>query len=334
MKIVMFEMDPWEESAWDALRREHETVQERKTLSAETAAQYQDAEAVSVFLYSRVTAEVLALLPRLRLIASRSITTDHIDLPACRQRGITVCHVPAYGENAVAEHVFALLLGISHRLVEAADRTRRGDFSLRGLQGFDLAGKTLGVVGTGAIGARVARIGRGFGMELLAHDPEPDAQLQKELGLKYVPFTELLEQADVVSLHVPARRNTEHLLSKSEFKRLKTGAVVINTSRGKVVDNQALLRALSEGQVAAAGLDVLPEEPLLHEEAELLHSSFPPQYDLEILLVDHVLLRLRNVIITPHSAFYTRETVRKISEDTVEVLRAFARGKPLHEVTG
>jgi len=189
----------------------------------------------------------------------------------------------------VAEHVFALLLAISHGLEQAIDRTRKGDFSSRGLEGFDLFGKTLGVVGTGHIGQHAIRIARGFGMEVLGYDVAPDEDAARELGFRYVSLEELLGASDV--------------------------------------DTRSPVRALAEGKLAA-GLDVLPEEPVIREEAELLRSVYERRHNLEDLLADHVLLRLRNVIVTPHSAFRTREAIQRILDTTVRNIDAFARGEP------
>jgi D-lactate dehydrogenase len=276
---------------------------------------------------------VVDALPDLRLVASRSTGIDHIDAGCCEAHGITICNVPSYGKHTVAEHVFGLLLMISHRLEEAVDRTRKGDFSARGLQGFDLRGRTLGVIGTGDIGRAVIRIARGFDMEVLAFDVEPDEQAAADLGFAYVGLEALLGRSDVVTLHVPSTPDTHHMIGRSEFDAMKEGVVLINTARGDVVDVKALARALGEGKVAAAGLDVLPGEPVVREEAELLRSVYERRHDLETLLADEVLIRMRNVIVTPHSAFNTREAVQRILDTTVENVKAFAAGEPRNVVS-
>jgi D-lactate dehydrogenase len=232
----------------------------------------------------------------------------------------------------VAEHVFALLLALSHHLTEAVDRTRRGDFSLEGLRGFDLRGKTLGVIGTGHIGQCVIEIAKGFRMRVVAYDQQPDPSLAASLGFEYLDFDHLLAQADVLTLHIPGTAQTHHLLNEAAFAKMKDGVVLINTARGTVVDVHALLRALAVGKVAAAGLDVLPEEPTIREEAELIRAFFRKQHNLDTLLADHILLRMRNVIITPHSAFDTKEAVERILTTTVENLTAFCAGERLNRV--
>lgn len=328
MKIAVFEVEQWERQAFEALREAHEIEFVDAPLTRETVGRHADVEAISPFIYSTLSGEVLRRLGRLKLIATRSTGYDHVDLDYCRAHGITLCNVPVYGDNTVAEHVFALLLAISHKLVEAVDRTRRGDFSLQGLRGFDLRGKTLGVIGTGSIGQCVVEIAMGFRMEVVAFDVKPSEELAARMGFRYVDLDELLATADIVTLHVPSNDKTRNLLSHAQFAKMKDGVVLINTARGDLVDIRALAKAIGAGKVAAAGLDVLPEEAAVREEAELLYSVYRRKYDLETLLVNHILLRLRNVIITPHSAFNTQEAVERILETTVDNIRSFARGEP------
>ncbi len=333
MKIVIFEIEPWEREAFAGLEREHDLVFEAGRLDKHSASKHSDAEIISTFIYSALNREVLSQFPGLKLIATRSTGFDHIDLDICHAGDITVTNVPNYGENTVAEHVFALLLAISHRLVEAVDRTRRGDFTQAGLTGFDLEGKVMGIIGTGNIGRHTARIAKGFGMDVLAYDTRPDEAVAEEVGFEYTSFMDVLGRADVLSLHVPATTETRHMIADREFDAMKDGVVLINTARGSVVDVRSLLRALSRGRVAAAGIDVLPEEPVIREEAELLRSAFSREHDLESLLADHILLRLRNVLITPHSAFNTKEAVRRILDTTRENIEAFIAGRPRHLVS-
>jgi D-lactate dehydrogenase len=334
VKISLFEVEEWEREALEALADEHEVEVTPEPLGGDLASRHRDAEAISTFMYSDLDPDVLDLFPELGFIATRSTGFDHIDAEYCREREIRVANVPTYGDHTVAEHVFALLLSISHHMVEAVDRTRRGDFSLQGLRGFDLEGRTLGLVGAGNIGRHAARIARGFGMEVVAYDVDPDPELTRELDVTFLPLDELLGVSDVISLHVPLNPETHHLLSDEEFDRMQEGVVIINTARGQVIDTQALLRALSTGKVRAAGLDVLPLEPVIREEAELLRSFFRKEHDMEALLADHVLLRMRNVVITPHSAFNTEEAVRRILDTTVENLLAWGRGEPRNVVIG
>lgn len=333
MKICVFETRQWEHAACQALSAGHDLVCWQQTLDTHTTAQAADAEIVTTFVHSRLTADVLRRLPRLRLIATRSTGCDHIDLDYTASHGITVCNVPDYGDHTVAEHVFALLLALARRLVDSVERTRRGDFSQTGRRGFDLRGKTLGVIGTGRIGRCVIGIAKGFGMQVVGFDARPDAPCARQLGFRYDTFEELLRAADVVTLHLPARPDTRHLLADRAFDTMKRGAVLINTSRGSVVDPAALVRALADGRIGAAGLDVLPEEPLLRDEAEVFRmDAEAAQPDLRALVADHALLRFPNVIVTPHVAFNTQEALQRILETTLSNIDAFAAGEPINVV--
>lgn len=334
MKTAIFEVEPWEADTFSDLSNDHEVLCVEEPLTVENAQQFADVQVISTFIYSSLDSEVLEQLPHLKYIATRSTGFDHIDAQYCEDQGLLVSNVPSYGENTVAEHTFGLLLNISHRLTEAVDRTRKGDFSPEGLQGFDLRGKTFGVVGTGTIGEYVIGIARGFQMEVVAFDVKPQPELAEKLGFRYASLEDVLAAADIVTLHVPANPKTHHLIGKAQFDQMKDGVVLINTSRGSVIDVDALIEALAEGKVAAAGLDVLPEEPTMREEAELLRSVYRKQHNLDTLLADHVLLRLRNVIITPHSAFNTREAVQRILDTTADNIAQFVAGDPQNVVVG
>lgn len=332
MRIAVFEIEPWECAYFEELSVVHDVTCTAEQLTSQNADQFADAEILSVFIYSRLVRETLEKLPRLKFIATRSTGFDHIDMRYCDDSGIPVSTVPSYGEHTVAEHVFGLLLMISHRLAESIDRTRKGDFSQVGLRGFDLQGKTLGVLGTGAIGRHVIEIARGFGMNTLAFDMRPDPALEPKLGFRYVGMDELLKLSDIITLHVPANEKTFHMIDAEQFAKMKRGVVLVNTSRGTTVNIEALLHALADGRVSAAGLDVLPDEPVIREEAELLSSFFRKAHDMSTLLANHILLRMRNVYITPHNAFNTREAVERILDTTVSNINAFISGYPRNTV--
>ncbi len=330
MSLVCFEIEGWESEKLHELCRNQPMAMTHETLTRNTVEKYAHATMLSCFIYSDLHREVLEKLPHLKLIATRSTGTDHVDLAYCAQHGITVCNVPSYGEHTVAEHVFALLLSLSRHIPLAVFRTRQGDFSFRGLRGFDLYGKTFGVIGTGLIGRHAARIAKGFGMNVIGYDVHP----RKDLDFPCVSIGRLLEESDIISLHVPSTAQTHHLLSENEFAAMKDGVVIINTARGPLIDVKALLRALQSGKVAGAGLDVLPEEPTIREEAELLRERFSDRHDLETLLLDHALLHHKNVIVTPHSAFYTREAVEKILQTTAENIHGYVHAQPVNTVAG
>ena len=329
MDVVVFEAAEWEQAACLRLEPRHRLRCTAERLTRETAPDYPDAEVITTFIRSEIDANVIAALPKLRLIATRSTGYNHIDLDACGRRDIAVCNVPDYGDPTVAEHAFALLLAVSRRVVEAAGRTRAGDFSMEGLRGFDLAGRTLGVIGAGRIGRRMIQIGRGFGMTALATDARPDPAAAAHLGFDYVSLDQLLQRSDVVSLHVPGGPETRDLVSDAEFGRMKPGAVLINTARGGVVNTAALLRALEGGRLSGAGLDVLSEEPLLQEEAEIFRLDAPlPAERLRKLLAANLLVRRRDVVVTPHIAYDTQEALRRILAMTLDNIEAFATGAP------
>ncbi len=334
MRIAIYEIEDWERQTFASLASTHEITFSPDPLGPNTADTDPDVDILSPFVYTRLTADVLARFPHLQLVATRSTGYDHIDTAYCRDNAITVCNVPTYGDNTVAEHVFGLLLAISHRLPQAVERTRRGDFTLHELRGFDLRGKTLGVVGTGNIGRYVIEIARGFRMRVLAYDIHRDEDLEIRLGFRYVALDELLAKSDIVTLHVPYNEHTHHMISEEQLSMMKRGVVLINTARGALVDTRALVRALGDGRVSAAGLDVLTEEPTIREEAELLHSLFRKEHDLETLLANHILLRLDNVVVTPHSAFNTREAIERILNTTMENIASYARGEPQNIVVG
>lgn len=328
MNIIIFDVEDWERETFKRLEDQHELTLTSGSLTEENAAEHAHADVISTFIYSDLSRETLESLDQLKLIATRSTGYDHIDLEHCREHDVAICNVPEYGTATVAEHTFGLLLTISHRLEDAIDRTRKGDFSPRGLQGFDLQGKTIGVIGTGSIGQHVIRIARGFDMRVLAFDVKPNEQIAEKLEFEYVELEQLLHESDVISLHVPGSPQTKHMIAKEQFDQMKPGAILLNTARGSLIDERAMLQSLAEGKLAAAGLDVLPEEPIIREEAELLRRVYERDQTLDTLLVDQVLIRMRNVIVTPHSAFNTREAVQRIIDTTVENIDAFVSGEP------
>ncbi|PIQ84242.1 MAG: hydroxyacid dehydrogenase [Candidatus Omnitrophica bacterium CG11_big_fil_rev_8_21_14_0_20_63_9] len=335
MKAVFFETAPWERRFLKRVLAPHRlsVTFVPDPLTDDTLRQAASAEILSVFIYSHLTARLLRRLPRLRFIATRSTGFDHIDLAACRTRQIMVSNVPSYGENTVAEHTFALILALSRNIHKAYVKTIKGDFSLTGLQGFDLKGKTLGVVGAGHIGLHVIKMAKGFGMDVLVYDVQKSPFLSEVLDFRYVPLDTLLSSSDIVSLHVPYLPSTHHLMNRERFKRMKRGALFINTARGGLVDTGALVWALDEGIVSGAGLDVLEGEELVKEERQLLSTDFPKE-KLATALRNHILLHRENVVITPHIAFDSKEALQRILETTVANIVGFLGGSPVNAVPG
>lgn len=260
--------------------------------------------------FGKVGRGVLERLPGLKLIVTRSVGYDHIDLDEARRRGVVVCNVPDYGAHMIAEHAFGLLLAVARHVVTGHNRyTRERVFSDRGLQGVELYGKCLGVVGTGRIGLHSARLARAFGMEVLAHDVAPNRDAAQAIGFRYVPLEELLAASDAVTLHVVLNDSTHHLLNAERLALMKPGAILVNTSRGGVVDTRALAAALRAGHLGGAGLDVLEDE----------RDTY---HDLGGL----------NVVVTPHVGWYTDGAVRRILQVTLEDVAAFMRGEPVNRL--
>lgn len=327
MKISFYEIQDWEA---EHLRRKlagHEL-----NFSPERLEQAdEDTEALSPFIYSRVTADVVEKLPKLKLVVTRSTGFDHIDLAACLQRGVTVCNVPSYGENTVAEHTFALILALSRQVHQSYVRVQRDDFSLEGLRGFDLKGRTLGVIGAGKIGLHVIKIARGFSMHVLAYDPYPQPFMAELMHFRYVALEELLAQSGIVSLHMPYRAESRHVMNAQRFAQMQRGALFINTARGGLVDTDALLAALESGQIGGAGLDVIEGEEFISEERQLLDQPEGAGH-LKALVRNHIIFRRDNVIFTPHNAFNSQEALERILDTTADNILAFAAGRAQNKV--
>jgi D-lactate dehydrogenase len=334
MDIAVFEAEDWERQAFAHLGPGYRVRCVAESLDERNAADFSHAEVASPFVNSRFNASALSQFPKLKLIATRSAGYDHIDLEHCSARGITVSNVPHYGDSTVAEHVFALLLAVARNLVDAVERTRRGRFTQAGLRGFELRDRVIGVVGTGCIGLRVIEIARGFGMNVIAHDLRKDQAAAARLGFAYASLDQLLSDSDVVTLHVPATSGTAGMISDREFSRMKRGAILINTARGHIVDVEAMVRALADGKLRAAGLDVLPQEPLLREEAAIFHEgAVTDAEDFKALVANNVLLRFPNVIVTPHNAYNTDAALQRLVATTLANIEAFARGAPQNVVS-
>ncbi len=327
LKAAFFEVQDWEEQHLREGLKDFDLRLFKDPLEERNVKEAADSEVVSVFIYSNLDRPLIDKLSKVRLVATRSTGFDHIDLKAAQERGIVVSNVPVYGDTTVAEHTFALLLSLSRMIHDSYERTRQGDFTCEGVRGFDLSGKNLGVLGTGRIGEKVIKIAKGLGMAVLGYDRYPNANLAAALAFEYVDWKELLKRSDVVSLHLPLTDETLHFLNKDTIAMMKKGAVVINTARGGLIDTQALTQALLSGRLGGAGLDVLEEESLIREEAQLLLDNVPRE-QLATMLQAHILLTLRNVIITPHCAFNSKESLERLVGVTVENVRAFAAGKP------
>jgi len=252
---------------------------------------------------------VIDELARLKLIVTRSTGFDHIDWKHAASRGIPVCNVPGYGSNTVAEFAAGLMLSVSRKIVKACARYRRSDYSIDGMEGLDLEGKTIGIAGTGSIGLKMARIAKGLGMHVCAYDIREDRSASEEIGFEYVSFEELLEKIDVLSLHLPLTGKTHHLMNAQTLRQMKPGSILINTCRGELVDTEALIAVLREGRLFGAGLDVIEGER-------------QRVYDFGDL----------NVVVSTHIGWFTREAVRRIVTIAMDNIRAFLNGVPVNVV--
>lgn len=321
MKIAFFNTKAYDREAFDHQNEVagHEIVYHESHLNRDTVALIRDEPAICAFINDRLDADVIAGLAerQIRLIALRSAGYNHVDLPAAARAGIRVVRVPAYSPYAVAEHTAGLLLSLNRRLHRAYNRTREGNFSLNGLMGFDLHGKTVGVIGAGKIGTAFIRIMQGFGCRVVACDVAPPALP----GVDFRSLDDLLAEADIISLHCPLTPETRHLINDSTLAKMKTGVTLLNTSRGALLDTAAVIQALKSGHIGLLGLDVYEEEAVLFFE------------DLsDGIIQDDVFSRLLtfpNVMVTGHQAFFTREAVDAIARTTLDNVTRFEQGLSL-----
>lgn len=331
-KIAFFELENWEKEHLLKNLKHCQLQFIDDHLNENNVNLIKDADAIGVFIYSVVNKKILSNLPNLKLITTLSTGFDHIDVKECKKRKIAVCNVPHYGENTVAEHTFALILNLTRMIHKAYNRTVRGDFTLDGLRGTDLQGKTLGVIGAGSIGQHVIRMAKGFEMNVIAFDNFKNLKLAKRLGFKYVSFDSLLKNSDIITLHVPYNKSTHHLISRKAISKMKKGVIVINTARGGIIETTALLQGLQSGRIGGAGLDVLEEECFIKEEKQILSKHFLKECDLKTMLQNHILLKQDNVIITPHNAFNSWEALRRILNTTILNINSFLKKKPVNVV--
>ncbi|OGH20778.1 MAG: hydroxyacid dehydrogenase [Candidatus Levybacteria bacterium RIFCSPHIGHO2_02_FULL_37_13] len=330
--IVFFEIEEWEKDFIQKSYPDKKVLFTVNKAHEKNPSDLFNASVISTFIYSTLDEATLSKFPNLKLIATRSTGFDHIDLNFCKQKGIVVANVPNYGAHTVAQHTFALILAISRKLIPTIEQTRRGHFSLEGLRGFDLAGKTIGVVGAGNIGRKVINIALSFEMKVLVNTKNPPSDNVQE-NVRYVSFDELISSSDIVTLHVPHTKETHHLINMENVKKFKKGSILINTARGPLIETQAILEGLETGILKSAGLDVLEEECSLKEERELLTEEFLKKCDIKAQLLNHVLLDRDDVIYTSHNAFNSDEALMQILHVTVNNISSFFQGKTENLVT-
>ncbi|GAB3649468.1 2-hydroxyacid dehydrogenase [Echinicola sediminis] len=318
MKVTVFSIHKFEKEFLEQALNGHELKYIDTRLNEDTASLAQGSDAVSIFVNDEASALVLEKLSALgvKYLALRSAGFNHVDLKAAEQLGIKVARVPEYSPAAIAEHTVGLMLALNRKLCRAHQRVRELNFSLDGLVGFDMEGKTVGVVGTGKIGAKVVKILNGFGCKILAYDPYKNEKLEQWYGLEYVGFYKLCQESHIITLHLPLSPETQYMINKDSIHKMRGGVMLINTSRGALVNSRDVIGGLKSGKIGAVGMDVYEEEGALFFED---HS--------EDILQDDVIARLmtfQNVMITSHQAFLTKEALEKIAAVTAQNLDCWA----------
>lgn len=325
MKIAFFDSHRFERAVFEKenIKFHHDLTFIETRLTPHSANLARGFDAVCAFVNDNLSRETLHALSQsgTRLIALRSAGFNHVDLEAAKEFSLKVVRVPEYSPYAVAEHAVALILTLNRKIHRAHNRVREGNFALDGLVGFDLNKKTVGVIGTGKIGSVFCRIMIGFGCKVIATDSSPNASL-KDLGVQYVAFEELLERSDLISLHVPLTPSTRHMIDESALAKTKKGLMLINTSRGALIDTKALIRALKSNSIGAAGLDVYEEE----------EGVFFQNLSDSVLQDDQLarLLTFPNVLLTSHQGFLTTEALENIANTTLQNITDFELNRTLH----
>jgi D-lactate dehydrogenase len=336
MNIAFFEFEEWQKNELQERLKQHNVKFFDGALQEKHLAELSDVEVLGVFIYSHISKDIVDKMPKLKLIVTMSTGFDHIDIAHCKQKGIVICNVPTYGENTVAEHTFALILALSRKLFPSIKRTHEEasfetDISLRG---FDLKGKTIGVVGCGNIGKHVVRMAVGFEMNVLIFNRSQDDTIKQLPNVHYTDLDTLLKNSDIVSLTLPYNKETHHIINKEAIAKMKKGAFIINTARGALIETHALIQALKSGHIAGAGLDVLEEECEVKEELSVLKDEFKATCDLRVILDNHLLMKMPNVIVTPHNAFNSHEALQRILETTLANIASFEKGEVQNNVAG
>lgn len=327
--IAFFNIKEWEKNYISKKLKGHKAVYFEESLDAKHIPKIKDVDCVSVFIHSKVPKDILAQLPNLKLVALRSTGFDHVDLVACQAKNVAVSNVPFYGENTVAEHAFGLLLSISTQTHKAYERSQKKQFSTEGLTGFDLKGKTVGVIGGGHIGMHFARMARGFGMKVLVYDVIFNHFLEETIGFEYVDLPALLKQSDAISIHTPYNKYTHHIVSMENIRFVKKGCVLINTARGACLCSDSLKYGLDKGFFKAAGLDVIEDEEMLTHPEKFDQKS--AEFKKGQARALDIVMR-PNVLFTPHNAFNSQEALNRILDATVENIMSGLSGKFINTV--
>ena len=333
MRIAFFELEGWEEIIIKSEFPDAELFLSKEKVDETTPPPQNQFDIISVFVDSRINPQTLPQFPNLKFITTRSTGYDHIDTALCAQKGIPVAYVPGYGDNTVAEFAFGLILNLTRKIYHAIDQIKEIEsFSLTGLRGTDLKNKTIGIIGTGRIGKEMIKIAKGFGMNVIAYDPFPNQETAKQMNFEYMSLNELLQRSNIISIHCPYTKETHHLINKENIQIIKKGAYLVNTARGGIVETDALIEALQNKTLAGAGIDVLEEEGETKDEMKFLSKASPREQELRTMLQNHILMKMPNVLITPHNAFNSQEALERILRTTLENIKGFISGSPINLV--
>ncbi|MBU4347993.1 hydroxyacid dehydrogenase [Patescibacteria group bacterium] len=333
MKIAFFELKDWEEEIVKQKFSEDDLFFSKEKLESFNIPSQKDFDIISVFVGSVLDKEMLSNFPNLKFVATRSTGFDHIDLAYCKKKGIKVGYVPGYGVNTVAEYAFGLILNLTRKIYQSIDQIKEhGDFSLEGLQGVDIKGKTLGIIGTGRIGKESIKIANGFGMNIIAYDLHPNETHAVEQNYKYVSLEDLLKNSDIITIHAPYTKETHYLINEDNFQLIKKGAFLVNTARGAIVQTEALIVALKSGNLAGYATDVLEDEGEVKDELNYLTKTRLKDDVIKNMLYNHILMEMPNVLITPHNAFNSIEALQRILNTTMENIKGFQSDGQFAEV--
>lgn len=330
MQIAFFEItDEVEKNIYSNALSPHKLDFYEQPLTETYIPNKTDYDILVTFTNCEVNENVLSHYPSLTGIVARSTGFDNIDLKSALRKNITVCNIPSYGSRTVAEFTFGLILTLTRHIYQGIYRTKKEQiFSANGLCGIDLYNKTLGVIGTGKIGKNVIEIAKGFNMHILAYSKHPSPDLTNNMSVTYTDLNTLLANSDIITIHVPHTSETHHLLNKNNIPLIKKTSIIINTARGAIIDTYALYTALSSSKIAGAALDVLEEETELKEEAELINNQMISRETYQNILKDHLLIKLPNVIVTPHMAYFSKEAEETIRQVTIANIIAITKNVP------
>ena len=324
MNVAFFEVEDWQRDFFKSKLKKDKLFFSSKALSSGDLKKIKDVDVLCVFVKSQVSKGVVDKLANLKLVVTMSTGYDHVDVKYCSKKGIKVSNVPNYGMNTVAQHTFALLLNLSKKIEPSLKQSKKAFVDRSVTRGFDLAGKTLGIIWTGNIGQEVIKMACGFSMKIIAFDVFKNMKAAKKLGYKYVSLDTLFKKSDVITLHVPLFKSTRHILNNAAFKKMKRGVVLINTARGALIDTKVLIGSLKKGKLGGVGLDVLEDE-----------SIFSPKKLLgrKVSSENKFLLHHPNVLVTNHNAFNTIEAIERIMKCTVSNIKGnIGKGKGVNLV--